>query len=304
MNRVTRGAALILLLWVGCTPSAVTKLGKDLATKKGVVTSEQLDAIEETGQAFRSSFQDLTDEEEYYLGRAVTAQILTRYPLRADDALTEYVGRVGRAVSAYSSRPEVYGGYRFAILDDASVNAFAAPGGIILVTRGLLELVPDEEALAGVLAHEVVHVAERHGLASIKKSRLTEAFAVLGRNAGTTLDRKELLQLVDLFDGAVGDVFRTLVESGYNRSQEDDADEGAMTIVKALGYRSDGLPEFLDALGAASGGSNHPAMFRSHPPSPKRESNLQRLVTPARDRGLDTSAREARFRRNLAALGR
>jgi predicted Zn-dependent protease len=303
-RRAARWVALAVLALAGCTPSALTKVGADLATKKGVVTEQQLGAIKETGQAFRSSFQDLTDEEEYHLGRAVAAQILERYPLRADDALSAYVRRVGRAVSAYSSRPETYGGYRFAILDDPSVNAFAAPGGMIFVTRGLLALVPNEESLAAVLAHEVSHVAKRHGLATIRKSRLTDAFAILGRNAGETLDQKQLLQLVDLYDGAVGDVFRTLVESGYDRSQEQEADEAAMQIVKSLGYRSDGLPAFLDVLKSAAAGSGRPAMFQSHPSSAKREANLQKLVTPERDRELDTSARDARFRQAVAGLAR
>jgi predicted Zn-dependent protease len=299
-----RWAALGLLATASCTPPSLTKIGGDLATQHGVVSTEQLAAITETGQAFRSSFQDLTDEEEYYLGRAVAAQILSRYRLRPEDELSAYVREVGRAVSAYSPRPETYGGYRFAILDDAAVNAFAAPGGTIFVTRGLLEMLPSEEALAGVLAHEVAHVANRHGLAAIRKSRLTEAFGILGRNAGTQLNRQELLKLTEIYEGAVGDVFRTLVESGYDRGQEQEADEAAMAIVQALQYRSDGLPTFLDALAAAGSGSGKPAMFQSHPPSSDRESRLRKLETPSRDAALDTSARDTRFRRAVALLGR
>lgn len=303
MRPVARFVALGLIALSGCTPPSLTKIGADLATQKGVVTADQLNALTETGQAFRSSFQDLTDEEEYYLGRAVAAQILTRYRLRPDDALSAYVREVGRAVSAYSTRPETFGGYRFAILDDAAVNAFAAPGGTIFVTSGLLAKVPSEESLAAVLAHEVAHVANRHGLAAIRKSRLTEAFGILGKNAGAQLDQKELRKLTELYEGAVGDVFRTLVESGYDRSQESEADEAAMAIVKKLRYRSDGLPAFLDAL-AASGGSGGLAMFQSHPPSADRESRLRKLVTPSADAALDTGARDARFRRAVALLGR
>ncbi|MBZ0268028.1 M48 family metalloprotease [bacterium] len=305
MKRAAAGCLVLgLLANAGCTPPSLTKIGGDLVTQQGVVSTEQLAAITETGQAFRSSFQDLTEEEEYYLGRAVAAQILSRYRLRPEDELSAYVREVGRAVSAYSTRPETFGGYHFAILDDAAVNAFAAPGGTIFVTSGLLAMLPGEESLAGVLAHEVAHVANRHGLSAIRKSRLTEAFGILGRNAGTQLNRQELLKLTEIYEGAVGDVFRTLVESGYDRGQEEEADEAAMAIVKSLRYRSDGLPAFLDALAAAGSGSGKLAMFQSHPPSSDRESRLRKLVTPDVDSGLDTSARDARFGRALACLGR
>jgi predicted Zn-dependent protease len=147
----------VLLLAAGCTASKLTKVASQVAAEQGVISEGQKGAIDRTSEAFRESFEDLTEEEEFYLGRAVAAEILARYPLRAEDDLSAYIRRVGRAVAAYSPRPETYQGYRFAILEDAQPNAFAAPGGFVFLTTGLLALVANEEQLAAVLAHEVAH---------------------------------------------------------------------------------------------------------------------------------------------------
>ena len=105
--------------------------------------------------------------------------ILARYKVYEDAPLTGYVNRVGGLVAAVSERPETYGGYHFWVLDSDGINAFAAPGGFVFVTRGLLAQAPDEEAVAAVLAHEVGHVCLKHGLKAIKQSRLTSAFGIL-----------------------------------------------------------------------------------------------------------------------------
>ena len=83
-------------------------------------------------------------------------------------------------LSKTSDLPETFGGYHFLILDSDEINAFAAPGGFIFVTRGLLRCCKHEDAAAAVLAHEIGHVELRHGLQAIKKSRITTALTTLG----------------------------------------------------------------------------------------------------------------------------
>src|SRR3989338_3678250 len=99
-------------------------------------------------------------EAEIIFGREVAARILGRYKLYEDKNLARYINMVGRSAAQYANRPEIE--FRFAILNTDIVNAFAAPGGYIFITKGALRLMEDEAELAGVLAHEVAHVSERH----------------------------------------------------------------------------------------------------------------------------------------------
>ena len=169
------GAAAVLALMVA---SACETIQKGAA----VVGShpEQVRSAVQTAQKVRSTFADISEEEEYYIGRAVAALILSKYPVYENAALTRYVNLVGNAVAAYSDRPEIYAGYHFLVLDSDEVNALSAPSGFIFVTKGLLLRCQDEEMLGSILAHEIGHVTAKHGLKAIKKSRLTDAFAKLG----------------------------------------------------------------------------------------------------------------------------
>src|SRR5574340_1141221 len=82
--------------------------------------------------------REINDSEEYYIGRAVAARILSQYPLYQNAAVTEYVNEVGQTVARKSARPNTFKGYHFAVLDTTELNAFACPGGTIFITKGLL----------------------------------------------------------------------------------------------------------------------------------------------------------------------
>ncbi len=105
-------------------------------------------------------------------------------PERGPERLRQHHGH-GHCPTA-PDRPEIFAGYHFLVLDTDEVNAMAAPGGFIFVTKGLVKRCGDEETMAAILAHEIGHVAERHGLQSIKKSRLIDAFKVIGSEASQT----------------------------------------------------------------------------------------------------------------------
>ena len=104
--------------------------------------------------------------EEFYLGRKVAAQVLGAYPKRLaqDSPITQYVTKVGATLALASRAPYPYRPYTFIVLDEKEVNAFAAPGGIIFITTGMISFLPNEDALAGVLGHEIGHVELRHGV--------------------------------------------------------------------------------------------------------------------------------------------
>jgi len=296
MKRLILPLVLLALTAPGCETKTVTQVGTDL----GVISANEKGSIDRTSEAFRRSFQDLTEEEEYYLGRAVAANLIQRYGLANEPEFGAYLNRVGRSVSLYSSRPEIFGGWHFAVLASDEVNAFSAPGGFVFVTRGLLGQVRSEDELGVVLGHEVAHVAFKHGLAAINKNRLMEAFGVLGEEAGKTFSQEEITKLTELYQGAVGDIVKTLVESGYSRDQEREADRNGVTFASGVGYDADAMLAFLKRLEQA-GTAGGQGAFSTHPPAAERLAAVEPVVS-ALPAGTDPAPRRARFEQALAGI--
>jgi len=235
--------------------------------------TKHLDTLKSVVGATTKAARPISDEEEYYLGRAVAARILGTYPLSNDKGLTEYVNLIGKAVSLSSDKPFTYGGYHFAVLETDEINAFACPGGIIFVTKGMAGMTTNEEELAAVLAHEIAHINKRDGIAAIKSSRWTEALAVIGTEAARTYSSSDVAKLVAVFEGSIDDVFKTLVVNGYSRSQEFAADESALQYLLRSGYDPESLNAFLKRL-AGRGGPSGGGITATHPETADRIDNV------------------------------
>jgi len=246
----------------------------------------------------RKSFQDLDPSEEHFIGRSVAAQLLAmpQYPLSADEARLAYVERVGHAlVETNDAVRRPYLDYRFGILDTDEVNAFACPGGLILVTRGLVAKTHGEDELAAVLAHEIAHVTLRHGVAAIQQANLAEAFTYLGAGAAqATMSQEDLAKLNGLFDDSVGDIVQTLVTSGYSREAELAADALGRQFLVATGYDPQALGRLLAGMQGEGG------MFATHPAPAER---IEALGAPLAFAG-DAAATARRDERHHAAFGR
>jgi beta-barrel assembly-enhancing protease len=261
-------ALAAILALTGC--QAVKQGAADIIASTGKVSQKDAQALVKTAEVLRSTFADITEEEEYYIGRATAALILAKYKPYRNEALNAYVNVMGTVLAYNSDRPETYAGYHFLVLDTDEVNAMAAPGGFIFVTRGLVKRCGDEETLAAILAHEIGHVAERHGLQSIKKSRLIEAFKVIGGEASQRLDSEELTKLTGLFEGVLGDVVETLVERGYDRKFEYEADKLALSFAVRTGYSPGGLAEFLKGMEENQPSGPAAGWFKTHPSAADR----------------------------------
>jgi predicted Zn-dependent protease len=242
-----------------------------------------------------SALKPLSQEEEYYLGRAVAAKILSRYKPYQNQRLNRYVSKVGLSLALYSERPNTFSGYHFLVLDSDEINSFAAPSGFIMITRGLLNSLPDEDALAGVLAHEIGHVVAQHGLKSISQSNMSNALLVAGKAACRLNCAEGADQLLNAFDGAVTDVFQTILEKGYGRDQEYEADQLALSILSSTGYSAVALPQTVSNLeqsGRALGGG----LFGSHPNPLDRIKKMKRALK-GKDEGAQAQAlRAERFK--------
>jgi beta-barrel assembly-enhancing protease len=234
---------LSLAVVAGC--ASVARLSTEVARGAGAINDEEADSMLRGIDAVEKTFQDITPEQEYYIGRAVAASLFDSYKPLDNPEANHYLNTLGQTLAMASDRPETFGGYHFQLLDSDEINAFAAPGGLILITRGMFELCETEDALAAVLAHEIGHVAERHGLRAIKNSRLTSALTILAAEGARHLGSEELKQVVEDFESSITDVTNTLVTSGYSRGLEGEADLAAIRIMHTVGYNPTALVDML-----------------------------------------------------------
>jgi len=284
----------------GC--QAVKQGAADLIASTGKVSQEDARSIVKTAEVLRSTFADITEEEEYYIGRATAALILAKYKPFRNEALNAYVNTMGTALSYHSDRPETYAGYHFLVLDTDEVNAMAAPGGFVFVTRGLVKRCGDEETLAAILAHEIGHVAARHGLQSIQKSRLIDAFKVIGGEASQRLDSERLTKLTGIFEGVLGDVVGTLVERGYDRKFEYEADKLGLTFAVRTGYAPGGLAEFLVGMEERKPSGPAAGWFKTHPSPADRLARVKTETAALGAAPAKLDVRTARFAQAVKIL--
>lgn len=209
-------------------------------------------------------FGEVPLQDEVKIGRHIAGRLLGASPLVDNPALQQYVNRVGRWVAAQSERPDL--NWTFGIIDSPDINAFAAPGGYIFVTRGLYGLLRDEAELAGVLAHEVAHVTRKHHLKVMQKSQMI--------GAGSDLLSKQLGKKDDRIKGLIGSGAEIMAR-GLDKDAEFEADRDGVVLATRAGYDSFGLPAVLQEIGHVSSDGNSVALlFKTHPHPDERLARL------------------------------
>lgn len=266
----------LTLMIISCS---VMEEGAGIFDKVSKVVKADKETATKATKAVRSSFGDISEEEEYYIGRAVSAIILSRYSVYNDEALNQYVNKVGKAVVFHSDRPETYAGYHFLILDTEEVNALSAPSGFIFISKGLLKRCQDEDMLGCILAHEVGHVQEKHGLRAIKNSRLIDAFTLIGQKAVQKYGPEKLNKLTDIFEGALSDIAEKLIERGYDRKYEYEADRLSIKIASQTGYDPNRLMGFLETMKQESSQKAAKGWFKTHPSAADRIERAQKEMS-------------------------
>ncbi|MCZ7592691.1 MAG: M48 family metalloprotease [Kiritimatiellae bacterium] len=269
---VTLGAGLLLS---GC--STIANVGAVVGETAGVITPQQGDSIRKTGEAVEKTFADITPEQEYYIGRAVGATIVSKFKVYDNPQATEYINLLGQTLALASARPETFGGWHFLILDSDEINAFAAPGGFIFVSRGMLRLCKSEDDLAAVLSHEIGHVELQHALRAIKGSRLTSALTILAVEGAKSFGGDALSSLTEAFEGSISDISNTMMNSGYARKQERQSDEVAVRIMKGIGYDAHALPNVLTRMESQLKPGGHD-FAATHPPPKDRVKDLDSML--------------------------
>jgi predicted Zn-dependent protease len=285
-EHVKKLLGVLLCVWVAAAAGA---------QNQGQSSRDALDALSEMDRAFETSDEELTREDEYYLGRAVAAQILKAYPLYdRDSALVSYLNKICQALVINSPQPTMFNGYSVGILNTRELNAFATPGGHIFITWGLLACADSEDALAAVIAHELAHIQLRHAAAIIEDQRLVtelsqaadRAVAIASRNASTQ-------ERAVLFNRNTAAMVTTLFKNGFAQDQEFAADAKAVTFLRDSGYDPSAMLAMLKALEKTqpltAGGFN-----TTHPSPAARIANVEKISLAGGDRNARAS-RNARF---------
>ncbi len=298
------GISLLLataLVLPGCqTLDVVTKVTTSVGVATGKISANEAQAINRSASAAGKAFEQITPEQEYYIGRAVAATILSEYQHADLEEATRYLNVLGQALAVHSEKPETFGGYHFAIMDTDEINAFASPGGLILVSRGLLRCCRTEDAVAAVLAHEIGHVQHAHGLKAIKKSRLTSALTILAAESAKTMGSEQLAELTTAFEGSISDITGTLVNSGYSRKLEGEADAAAIAILERTGYSPAALRDMLEQMHTRMPADDK-GFGKTHPDPRDRVADIGELL---KDAGPieQVKARQIRFEKAMKGV--
>ena len=267
-------AAFILASFTSCVSLPTPGGDEGFSTEMAV-----LGAITSSVESIEKASETITPEEEYYIGRSVAASIATQFPVdHGNLQMTSYLNKICETLVMNSDKPYLFKGYYVVILDTDEINAMATPGGHIFVSRGLIDCTTSEDALAAVIAHEVAHVQLGHSVSAIKASRVRSAvssttkavavtsIAVANERTGVKLSNKQMekvMEAVDTFSDMSNEVVKTLVNTGFSKEQEFEADKNALYILQSAGYDPYAMLDMLEQIDESpsnSGwGSTHPS---------------------------------------------
>jgi predicted Zn-dependent protease len=233
-------------------------------------------------------------EKEVKLGQQLAAQLDREAKFIDDPVIAEYVNRVGQNLVLHSDAKVAF---TIKVVDSDDVNAFALPGGFFYVNKGLLLAADNEAEIAGVMAHEIAHVAARHGVEQASKAQLIN-WASIG---------------LIFVGGPLGAIAYNAASFGvplaflsFGRGAENEADKLGAQYAWAAGYDSNSLVSFFEKLEKKekSKPGTLSKLFRSHPPTPDRIANVRALVArfPERDEYMVNTSEFDRVKSRLLAL--
>ena len=243
--------------------------------------------------------KEYTQEEEIQLGEGLAAGFLGAAPLHKDERLQRYVNRVGRWIAAHSERADLP--WTFGVIENETINAFAMPGGTVIISHGLLKRLQNESELAGVLGHEIAHVVQKHQLQAIQAGARGDLAASLGKEyAGNRIARGgDAFGLKSQLASAAVD----LAKNGFflkplDRSLEYEADRMGVVLAARAGYDPYGFVAVLQMLALVKE-TDEGGILATHPSAVDRIAELEKVV-PALEKYAGQTV-EPRFKQTIGA---
>jgi predicted Zn-dependent protease len=242
---------LVIGLWLG-------GMGSTMALDLGELV--------DLGSKLKKIVGEVPVEEEIEIGGNLISGLLGAAPLVEDQALQQYVNDVGYWVASRSSRSDLP--WTFGVIESNGINAFAAPGGYVVITLGLYNLLENEAQLAGVLAHEIAHVVRKHHLTALKKSMEREFWTDLAIIAAD--EKRDGRKLEKLVNAGV-----QLYATGLDRDDEFDADLRGVVLAARAGYDPFALLDVLTTIDSINPTNEElTVMLKTHPPIDDRLTRL------------------------------
>ena len=244
------------------TPEADALKSSTSTTTTTTTTATEQNPAAAEAKAF--NWKNPSKQEEIALGREITGSLLGAAPLVKDEALQKYVNKVGRIVANQSERADLP--WKFGVIESSDLNAFAAPGGYVLITKGLYQQLSNEAQLAGVLGHEIAHIMQKHQLKVLQKQQLL--------NIGASLITDKFGKNNQLAQKAIGSGAEISARS-LDKNAEYEADRMGMILAARAGYDVYGLAEVLQTIGQTNKTDNSVALlFKTHPHPDERLTRL------------------------------
>jgi predicted Zn-dependent protease len=272
MKKIIFIFAFVLIVTIGAfAPLGCSLKGKLQGNPRNPGGIRPLKVLSDLGNVLKG-VNGIGLQEEMTIGNSVAVQIISRYGgLVRDPQITRRVNLIGKSLALYCERPEL--NFRFGVLNSDTVNAFSAPGGYVFITRGLYDMIQNDDQLAGVLGHEIEHVAKKHALKIIAGREFFQGISGLASDVARADGKRDLTR----YRQSIGNLTGVIVGKGFDRQTEYVADASGSQLAATVNYAPDGLRQCLMEL------KNHEtpsrAFFPTHPPLKDRIEKLQALET-------------------------
>lgn len=249
-----------------------------------ICAAESTDWRARSSAADRDIYSESDTDEELTFGREIAARLLGQYKMSGNEKLQKYVNLVGTTLTQNCSRPELE--FHFIVVESSEINAYSTPGGYVFITTAALSKMENEAELAGVLAHEIAHVTERHivkelSLKGAEKTAISSIAALIGGASKSA----EIA-----FSQAVDKAVDLILRDGYKKEYEMQADASAVVLCAFAGYDPAGLVTFLDKIGRIKSG-----VGKTYPVYDVRLATLQRTMSDEGIAGLKLALNSERF---------
>ncbi|MEM7563507.1 MAG: M48 family metalloprotease, partial [Pseudomonadota bacterium] len=255
------------------------------AKKKAEKKKKELDAKKKKLDQAQGK---ISEADEIEIGGNLISGLLGAAPLVEDDEMQRYVNDVGFWIASQSKRKNLP--WRFGVIETDGINAFAAPGGYIVVTLGLYSLLENEAQLAGVLGHEIAHVVRKHHLKALQKTMKREFWSDLTVKALS--DKEDQKKMRELINAGV-----QLYATGLDREYEYDADLRGVVLAARAGYDPYALLDVLTTIDSINPDSEEmTVLMKTHPPTADRLSRLAKKMEGRMDQFASGESNPDRFR--------